>query len=108
MEYRAILEALCFHNVDNEPYMQYVFDFVWENTNDLPIFMDLYKSVAAGYLLSEDASLGLAILFSYDYLCDFYPLFREYMTNLGFDETTHPLQIKLKDAIDRHLSKSDR
>ena len=108
MEYRMVLQTLCFNNVDNESYMQYVFDFVWENTRDLPIFVDLYKSVAAGYLLSEDPSLGLAILFSYDYLCDFYPMFREYMTNLGFDEITHPLQVKLKASIDTHLGKSEQ
>jgi hypothetical protein len=80
--------------------MQYVFDFVWENTYELPMFMDLYKTAAAGYLLSEDASLGLAILFSYDYLRDFYPLFREYMTNLGFDETENLLYTNLKKKLE--------
>lgn len=101
-EYRTVLQTLCFYKIDDD--MQYVFDFVWENTNDLPMFMDLYKSAATGYLLSEDASLGLAILFSYDYLCDFYPLFREYMTNLGFDETANPLCANLKKKLE-NLSK---
>ena len=106
-EYRAVLETLCFNNIDNEQYMQYVFDYVWENTNHLPIFLDLYKSAAAGYLLSEDASLGLAILFSYDYLCDFYSLFRDYMANPEFDETAHPLQTKLKMILSIKSEKSD-
>jgi len=99
-EYRIVLQTLCFHNVDDAQYMQYVFDFVWENTYELPMFMDLYKTAAAGYLLSEDASLGLAILFSYDYLRDFYPLFREYMTNLGFDETENLLYTNLKKKLE--------
>jgi hypothetical protein len=93
-EYRSVLDTLCFHKVDDD--MQYVFDFVWENTHDLPMFMDLYKSAAAHHLFSKDASLGLAIMFSYDYLCDFYPLFREYMTNLEFDETDNLLHLKKK------------
>jgi hypothetical protein len=93
-EYRTVLDTLCFYKVDDD--MQYVFDFVWENTHDLPMFMDLYKSAAAHHLFSEDASLGLAIMFSYDYLCDFYPLFREYMTNLEFDETNNLLHLKKK------------
>jgi hypothetical protein len=95
-EYRTVLDTLCFYKVDDDDDMQYVFDFVWENTHDLPIFMDLYKSAAAHHLFSEDASLGLAIMFSYDYLCDFYPLFREYMTNLEFDETNNLLNLKKK------------
>jgi hypothetical protein len=93
-EYRSVLDTLCFHKMDTD--MQYIFDFVWENTCDFHAFMDLYKSAAAHHLLSEDASLGLAILFSYDYLCDFYPLFREYMTNLEFDETNNLLHLKKK------------
>ena len=103
-EYRIVLENLCFYKLDDESYMQYVFDFVWENTHDLPMFMDLYKSAAAHHLFSEDPSLGLAILFSYDYLCDFYPLFREYMTNLGFDETDNLLCANLKKKLE-NLSK---
>lgn len=53
-------------------------DRIYENTIQIDILQDLYK-VAAGFMLSEDPSIGLAILFSYDYfelfhcvLCDFF------------------------------------
>ena len=109
-EYRTVLQTLCFYKIENEPDMQYIFDFVWENTHDIPMFAELYKSAAADHLFSEDASIGLAILFSYDYLCDFYPLFREYMTNLGFDETAHPLymvlQTKLQSKMDTNAAEN--
>lgn len=97
-EYRAILGLLCFNRHEND--MQYVLDFVWQNTYDLPYFHDLYVLAASNYLASENASLGLAILFSYDYLCDFYHFFREYMTNLDFDGYTHPLYIVMKTKLD--------
>lgn len=94
-EYRAILDLLCFHKDD----MQYVMDFVWENTFDLPFFHDLYRLASNNYLASENASLGLAIMFSYDYLCEFYPFFREYMTNLDFEGYSHPLFISIQTKL---------
>jgi|LauGreStaDraftv2_3_1035109.scaffolds.fasta_scaffold172586_1 hypothetical protein len=94
-EYRGILDLLCFHKDD----MQYILDFVWENTFDIPAFHDLYILAASNYLASENASLGLAILFSYDYLCDFYPFFREYMTNLEFDGYNNSLFITMKNKL---------
>lgn len=97
-EYRAILEILSFRKVNED--MQYIFDFVWENTYDLPYFHDLYVLAAANYLASEDASLGLVILFSYDYLCDFYPFFREFMTNMEFDGYNHTLYENMKTKLE--------
>jgi hypothetical protein len=96
-EYRAILDLLCFNRVEKD--MQYVMDFVWQNTYDLPYFHELYVLAASNYLASENASLGLAILFSYDYLCDFYPFFREYMTSRELDGYAHPLYIGMKTKL---------
>jgi hypothetical protein len=42
-------------------------DYVLECTKDVPELMDLYK-MAAGTMISEDVGIGLAVLFSYDYL----------------------------------------
>lgn len=42
-------------------------DFVFECTKGLKEFDDLYK-MAARRMLSEDPDIGLAILFSYDYM----------------------------------------
>jgi len=97
-EYRVILDLLCFNRVEND--MQYVLDFVWQNTHDLPYFHDLYVLAASNYLASENASLGLAILFSYDYLCEFYPFFREYMTSSEFSGENHPLYIAMKTKLE--------
>lgn len=97
-EYRAILDLLCFHKVHED--MQYLFDFVWENTYDLPCFHDLYVLAASNYLASENASLGLVILFSYDFLCYFYPFFREYITNLEFEGYMHPLFNTMKTKLE--------
>lgn len=97
-EYRAILDLLCFNRIEND--IQHIMDFVWQNTHDLPYFHDLYVLAASNYLVSENASLGLAILFSYDYLCDFYPFFREYMTSSEFDGYSHSLYIGMKTKLD--------
>jgi hypothetical protein len=97
-EYRAILDLLCFHKVEHD--MQYVLDFVWQNTHDLPFFGDLYVLAASNYLASENASMGLAILFSYDYLCEFYPFFREYITSSEFNGYSHPLYIAMKTKLE--------
>jgi hypothetical protein len=99
-EYRETLKNLCFlrypetfpeggfpegtdpeschemtYDIDN---MTYALDFVWQNTKNHPAFIELYKN-AAMIMFTEDLEVGLAILFSYDYLCYFYPVFREYM-----------------------------
>jgi len=99
-EYREALKNLCFlrypetfpdggypegtdpeschemtYDIDN---MSYALDFVWQNTKNHPSFIELYKTAAMD-MLTEDLEVGLAILFSYDYLCYFYPVFREYM-----------------------------
>ena len=53
-------------------------DRIYDNTIHHNILQDFYKKAAA-FMLSEDPSIGLAILFSYDYfklfhlvLCDFF------------------------------------
>ena len=45
-------------------------DFIYEKTNNNAYFIELYK-IAASKMFSEDENIGLAVLFSYDYLKDF-------------------------------------
>jgi hypothetical protein len=57
-------------NFDTESTAPFL-DFVYGATQTHPVFQDLYE-VAAGLMLSEDPSIGLAILFSYDYFALFH------------------------------------
>ena len=46
-------------------------DAVYAHTKDNEQFRKLYVA-AAGAMISEDPNIGLAVLFSYDYLCSFH------------------------------------
>jgi len=46
-------------------------DKIYDKTKDCKLFQKLYK-IGASKMLSEDESIGQAVLFSYDYLKDFY------------------------------------
>ena len=54
-----------------------LFDFIDSATGKEPLFDEIYKK-AAGFMLSEDSSIGLAVLFSYDYLTVFHPVLCDY------------------------------
>ena len=120
VEYRKVLQELCFlrypdtfptgdypegtdpENCHEMTYdlenMTYALDFIWHNTRQQQLFVDLYK-LAAVEMMTEDLEVGLAILFSYTYLRYFYPVFREYMVlNERFDEH-HPFYILLKQKL---------
>ena len=63
-------------NYDSEcttPFM----NFIYNSTSEIPIFQEFYKK-SAGFMLSEDAGIGLAILFSYDYLELFHRVLCDY------------------------------
>lgn len=55
-----------------------ILDYVYETTSNHPAFQELYD-IAASKMISMDRSIGLSVLFSYDYfalfhgcLCSFY------------------------------------
>lgn len=50
-----------------------ILDFIYANTRADPLFQRIYKH-AAGFMFSEDPDIGLAVLFSYDYLVVFHPV----------------------------------
>lgn len=55
-------------------------DFVYEETKDNVFFQKLYDS-AAGKMLSQDREIGLAVLYSYDYMIYFHNCFIDYYKN---------------------------
>jgi len=52
-------------------------DYVFQSTQDNPLFQKLYQ-LAANKMLSEDPSIGLSILFCYDYLDVFHKCLVDY------------------------------
>lgn len=63
-------------------------DYVYEKTKDHPLFQATYD-IAAGFMFSMDRNIGLTILFSYDYLREFYACFMTYaMSPSGFTAET--------------------
>ena len=74
-------------------------DFIYENTNEHPLFTHLYEK-AASHMLSLDKSIGLAVLFSYDYLQTFHKCIQSYFLERDtFDETNADYR-RIKAAID--------
>jgi len=52
-------------------------DYVLDCTKDVPEFEELYK-MAARRMMSEDPEIGIAILFSYDYMQRFHQCLIEF------------------------------
>jgi hypothetical protein len=57
-----------------------VMDYVYDCTKDTPEFMVLYTKAAAK-MFSEDPNLGIAVLFSYDYLQLFHACLVEFFSD---------------------------
>jgi hypothetical protein len=74
------------YNHDQETMAKFL-DRIYENTIHTRILQDLYKKAAA-FLLSEDPSIGLAILFSYDYFELFHFVLCDYFQNKTIDQET--------------------
>jgi hypothetical protein len=62
-------------------------DAVYAATRDLPLFKEVYD-LAAAKMMSEDREIGLAILFSYDYLLDFHALLVAHFTKSSSVESS--------------------
>ncbi len=69
-------------------------DTVFENTKTNPLFHVLYD-LAAAKMISMDREIGLAVLFSYDYLSAFYPCYCEYIEHPTTFSETNPLYVKI-------------
>jgi len=55
-------------------------NFIYKRTHTHPLFMILYKK-AAGCMLSVDSEIGLAVLFSYDYMTSFHKCVQCFFSN---------------------------
>lgn len=89
------------NNFDGEA-MTKAMDYVYMITKDNPMFQELYVK-AAGLMFSTDASIGLSILFSYDYLKDFHTCLKAFKSNPeNFAGDTVPTQMAtLKNKLQR-------
>ena len=56
--------------------------YIMENTRNQPLFHTLYEQ-AASFMFSTDINIGLAVLFSYDYLLLFHECLCEYFLSLA-------------------------
>jgi hypothetical protein len=70
-------ETLDEFNYDDLAMSSYL-DGVYKSTNTHPLFSRMYLSAAA-LMLSTNPEIGLAILFSYDYLGPFYLCYQSYL-----------------------------
>ena len=76
-------------NYDSESTTPFM-DFIYESTHENPVFQELYKK-SAGLMLSEDEGIGLAILFSYDYLELFHNVLCDYFKSGLTSENVYSL-----------------
>jgi hypothetical protein len=56
--------------------------FIEEHTRSIPLFQTLYRAAAA-HLMSEDAEVGLVVLFSYDCLVHTHRLLCDHFESIG-------------------------
>ena len=63
-------------------------DYIYDLTKNNPHFCDLYYS-AAKVMFSEDPSIGLAVLYSYDYFSFFHLCFRDFLNNEFSIDSSH-------------------
>jgi len=90
-------------NYDSESTTPFM-DFIYDSTSKIPIFQEFYKK-SAGFMLSEDAEIGLAILFSYDYLESFHHVLCDYFIYIDGKESVFndqlPSVIELRQKLTR-------
>jgi hypothetical protein len=73
-------------------------DFVYEKTFEHVLFQELYD-IAASKMISMDRSIGLAVLFSYDYMALFHRCLCCYFTKPEDFTETHDSYVSLKKKL---------
>ena len=66
---------------------QRMLDIIYAKTRNIPIFQRIYICTA-GFMLSEDPEIGLAVLFSYDYLAVFHPVLCDFFKDSSNTDST--------------------
>ena len=101
-QYRNAICQIFFMEMDPDNFesMNAGLDYVWLHTSSNESIVELYV-LAAAALLTEDPMTGLLIMFSFDYLKDFYILLREHFENPGKIDKNHPLYIVLRNKLEK-------
>jgi len=74
-------------------------DIIYHRTMESPVFQELYL-LAAARMFSTEPDIGIAILFSYDYLFYFHQLLVEYFQHDDvFDLGPHPMIVELSTIL---------
>jgi hypothetical protein len=73
-------------------------DFVYEKTCEHVLFQELYD-IAASKMISMDRSIGLAVLFSYDYMALFHQCLCCYFNKPEEFTETHDSYVSLKKKL---------
>ena len=96
---RVSEETIDEYNYDGAAVAKYL-DGVYDLTKTRKEFQRLYTAAAA-LMFSEKPDIGLAVLFSYDYLACFYTVYTNYLKNpTSWDAETDEFYIKLIDRIE--------
>ena len=80
--------------------MEYVFD----KTRRIPIFIAMYEQ-AASFMFSTDINIGMAVLFSYDYLLLFHNCLKEYFASLSRNDGEFTIENEQCKLLHIHLFK---
>ena len=92
-------ETIDEYNYDGVAVSKYL-DKVYDSTKDRKEFQRLYTAAAA-LMFSEKPDIGLAVLFSYDYLACFYHIYTNYLQNpTSWSADTDEFYRKLIDRIE--------
>jgi len=71
-------------------------DYVYLKTKNHPVFQEIY-TLASTQMMSEDPEIGLAVVFSYDYLIPFHAILVAHFSG----KDTEPLVQTLKDLLSK-------
>ena len=92
-------ETIDEYNYDGAAVAKYL-DKVYDSTKDRKEFQRLYTAAAA-LMFSEKPDIGLAVLFSYDYLACFYQIYTNYLQNpTSWNANTDEFYKKLVERIE--------
>jgi hypothetical protein len=79
-------------------------EYVMENTSNNPLFHVLYEQ-AASFMFSTDINIGMAVLFSYDYLLLFHECLRDFFTSLSRNDGQFTIENENYKLLHIHLFK---
>jgi len=79
-------------------------DYVFAKTRRVPPFIAIYEQ-AASFMFSTDINIGMAVLFSYDYLLLFHNCLRDFFTSLSRNDGPFTIENENYKLLHIHLFK---